>query len=129
MPTLIFNWRLRNINIRLNQVSFPSTGSLLVGKTAQESLILKQRVDQLSKAGFKAEFLSTTNLLEQEPALSLDKEGGAAFLPDDYQLDARQTVAYIEKVIKFYALTVNIHFYQHASNCCHASTDIVYMAN
>lgn len=72
---------------------------MLVGKTAQESVVLKQRVDQLSKAGLKAEFLSTTDLLLQEPALSLHKEGGAAFLPDDYQLDARQTVAYIEKVI------------------------------
>lgn len=87
------------INIFFNQVSFPSTGSLLVAKTAQESVLLKQRVDQLSKAGLKAEFLSTTDLLVQEPALALDKQGGAVFLPDDYQLDARQTVAYIEKVI------------------------------
>lgn len=72
---------------------------MLVGKTAQESVILKQRVDELSKAGLKAQFLSATELLVQEPALALEKEGGAAFLPDDYQLDARQTVAYIEKVI------------------------------
>lgn len=80
-------------------MSFRSTGSLLVGKTAEESVVLRQRVDQLSEAGFKAEFLSSTDLLVQEPALAIDKEGGAAFLPDDYQLDARQTVAYIEKVI------------------------------
>ncbi|KAL8088143.1 hypothetical protein AgCh_038062 [Apium graveolens] len=83
----------------LHLLGWKKTGSLLVGKTAEESVVLKQRVDQLSKAGFKAQILSSTDLLVQEPALELDREGGASCLLDDYQLDARQTVAYIEKVI------------------------------
>lgn len=99
MQFTLVNLVILYISICFTEVGFPSTGSLLVGKTAEESVLLKQRVDQLSKAGFKAEFLSSTDLMVQEPALSLDKQGGAAFLPDDYQLDARQTVAYIEKVI------------------------------
>lgn len=60
--------------------------------------MLKKRVKQLSEAGMNAEFLSSSDLSVVEPALMLGKEGGAAFLPDDYQLDARRTVAYIEKV-------------------------------
>lgn len=75
-----------------------STGSLLVGKTSDELVMLKKRVKQLSEAGMNAEFLSSSDLSVVEPALMLGKEGGAAFLPDDYQLDARRTVAYIEKV-------------------------------
>lgn len=59
---------------------------------------LKGKVEQLSKAGLKAELLSSTDLQEVEPALVVGEEGGAAFLPDDYQLDARRSVAYIEKV-------------------------------
>lgn len=73
------------------------TGSLLVGKTSQDMAELKGKVDQLSKAGLKAELLSSTDLLEVEPALVIGEEGCAAFLPDDYQLDARRSVAYIEK--------------------------------
>lgn len=72
---------------------------MLVGKTADESVMLKRRVEQLSEAGLKAEFLSSSDLLVQEPALMFEKEGGAVFLPEDYQLDARQTVAFIEKVL------------------------------
>lgn len=75
-----------------------STGSLLVGKTSDELVMLKKRVKQLSEAGMNAEFLSSSDLSVVEPALMVGKEGGAAFLPDDYQLDARRTVAYIEKV-------------------------------
>lgn len=75
-----------------------STGSLLVGKTSDELVMLKKRVKQLSEAGMNAEFLSSSDLSVVEPALMLGEEGGAAFLPDDYQLDARRTVAYIEKV-------------------------------
>lgn len=97
----------------LHVLGWKKTGSLLVGKTAEESVVLKQRVDQLSEAGFKAEFLSSTDLLVREPALALDKEGGAAFLPDDYQLDARQTVAYIDKVNRQYATAGRYREYYH----------------
>lgn len=71
----------------------------MVGKTSQEMETLKGKVDQLSKAGLRAELLSRTDLLEVEPALVIDEEGGAAFCPDDYQMDARRSVAYIEKVL------------------------------
>lgn len=65
---------------------------------------LKLKVDQLSKAGLKAELLSSGDLQEVEPALAIGEDGGAAFLPDDYQIDARHSVAYIEKVLKFHFL-------------------------
>ncbi|KAK1434737.1 hypothetical protein QVD17_00487 [Tagetes erecta] len=84
-------------------LGWKKTGSLLVGKTSQEMAALKGKVEQLSKAGLKAELLSGTNLQEVEPALVIGEEGGAAFLPDDYQLDARRSVAYIEKENRRYA--------------------------
>ncbi|XP_071697345.1 uncharacterized protein [Rutidosis leptorrhynchoides] len=84
-------------------LGWKKTGSLLVGKTSQELATLKEKVDQLSKAGLKAELLSSTDLQEVEPALVIGEEGGAAFLPDDYQLDARRSVAYIEKENRKYA--------------------------
>ncbi|KVI11553.1 uncharacterized protein LOC112506927 [Cynara cardunculus var. scolymus] len=80
------------------------TGSLLVGKTSQDMAALKGKVDQLSKAGLKAELLSSIDLMEVEPALVIGEEGCAAFLPDDYQLDARRSVAYIEKENRKYAI-------------------------
>ncbi|KAJ9548825.1 hypothetical protein OSB04_021368 [Centaurea solstitialis] len=80
------------------------TGSLLVGKTSQDMEALKGKVDRLSKAGLKAELLSSIDLLEVEPALVIGEEGGAAFLPDDYQLDARRSVAYIEKENRKYSI-------------------------
>lgn len=46
----------------------------------------------------KVEFLSSHDLLLKEPALMPGKESGAAFLPDDYQIDARHAVEFIEKV-------------------------------
>ncbi|XP_076950728.1 uncharacterized protein LOC143623766 isoform X2 [Bidens hawaiensis] len=79
------------------------TGSLLVGKTSEEITSLKLKVEQLSKAGLKAELLSSKDLQEVEPALVIGEEGGAAFLPDDYQIDARRSVAYIEKENRKYA--------------------------
>ncbi|XP_076951050.1 uncharacterized protein LOC143624219 isoform X1 [Bidens hawaiensis] len=79
------------------------TGSLLVGKTSDEIASLKLKVEQLSKAGLKAELLSSKDLQEVEPALVIGEEGGAAFLPDDYQIDARRSVAYIEKENRKYA--------------------------
>lgn len=64
--------------------------------------MLKRRVDQLSEAGLRVEFLSPHDLLLEEPGLMIGKEGGAAFLPDDCQIDARRAVAFIEKVLKFF---------------------------
>lgn len=84
-------------------LGWKKTGSLLVGKTSQEMETLKGKVDQLSNAGLRAELLSSTDLLEVEPALVIDEEGGAAFCPDDYQMDARRSVAYIEKENRKYA--------------------------
>ncbi|KAF5802781.1 putative FAD dependent oxidoreductase, FAD/NAD(P)-binding domain superfamily [Helianthus annuus] len=84
-------------------LGWKKTGSLLVGKTSQEMAALKEKVEQLSKAGLKAELLSSTELQDLEPALVIGEEGGAAFLPDDYQLDARRSVAYIEKENRKYA--------------------------
>ncbi|KAD5317708.1 hypothetical protein E3N88_17654 [Mikania micrantha] len=84
-------------------LGWKKTGSLLVGKTSQEMAALEGKVKQLSKAGLKAELLSSIDLKEVEPALVIGHEGGAAFLPDDYQLDARRSVAYIEKENRKYA--------------------------
>ncbi|CAN4081018.1 unnamed protein product [Withania somnifera] len=81
----------------LEVLGWKKTGSLLVSKTADESAMLKKRVEELSQEGLRAEFLSTNDLLSEEPELMLGKEGGAAFFPDDHQLDAHRTVAFIEK--------------------------------
>lgn len=75
-------------------------GSLLIGRTSEDSAMLKRRVDQLSEAGLRAEFLSHGDLLLKEPALMIGKEGGAAFLPDDCQIDAQRAVSFIEKVLR-----------------------------
>ncbi|CAM8980196.1 unnamed protein product [Rhodiola kirilowii] len=74
------------------------TGSLLVGQTPEEIDTLKSRVDKLSQAGLKAEYLSSNELQIKEPALAVGNGSGAAFLHDDCQLDAHLTVSYIEKV-------------------------------
>lgn len=74
------------------------TGSLLVGRTQEETYMLKKRVKQLNESGLRAEYLSASSLQSKEPALEIGKEGGAAFVPDDCQLDASQTVAFIEEV-------------------------------
>lgn len=97
----------------LDILGWKKTGSLLVGKTADESVMLKRRVEQLFEAGLKAEFLSSSDLLVQEPALMLEKEGGAVFLPEDYQLDARQTVAFIEKANRQFATEGRYREYYH----------------
>lgn len=60
--------------------------------------MLKERVEELSQEGLRAEFLSTNDLLSEEPELVLEQEGGAAFFPDDYQLDVHRTVAFIAEV-------------------------------
>lgn len=74
------------------------TGSLLIGRDPEELLMLQDRVKQLSEAGLRAEYLPGSDLLRKEPELMIGVHSGAAFLPDDCQLDALHTVAYIEKV-------------------------------
>ncbi|XP_042412111.1 glycine oxidase-like isoform X1 [Zingiber officinale] len=78
-------------------LGWKKTGSLLVGRTQEEMHMLKKRVKQLNESGLRAEYLSTSSLQLKEPALKIGKEGGAAFVPDDCQLDASQTVAFIEE--------------------------------
>ena len=77
----------------------PLIGSLLIGRTSEEIAMLEERAEVLSKAGLKAEYLSASSLLSKEPALETGGQCGAVFSPDDCQLDAFQTVAFIEKVL------------------------------
>jgi glycine/D-amino acid oxidase-like deaminating enzyme len=79
-------------------IVFKSTGSLLVGRTPEELDMLKRRVKKLSEAGLRAECLCSSDLLLEEPELMVGDDSGAAFLPDDFQLDAQCTAAFIEKV-------------------------------
>ncbi|XP_057964769.1 uncharacterized protein LOC131155565 isoform X2 [Malania oleifera] len=72
-------------------------GSMLVGRNLEESVMLERRVKQLCEAGLRAEFLSSSDLLLKEPALKVGIASGAAFLPDDCQLDALRTVAFLEQ--------------------------------
>ncbi|GAU29620.1 hypothetical protein TSUD_164700 [Trifolium subterraneum] len=79
------------------ELGWKKTGSLLVGRTRAESDMLQARAKQLSEAGLIAEYLSSSDLSKREPDLLVDNDTSAAFLPDDCQLDAHRTVAYIEK--------------------------------
>ncbi|XP_059445716.1 uncharacterized protein LOC132177408 isoform X2 [Corylus avellana] len=81
----------------LEVLGWKKTGSLLIGRTPGDSDLLKRRVQQLSEAGLQAEYLSGHDLLQEEPALMVGEDSSAAFLPDDCQLDAQRTVAFIEK--------------------------------
>ena len=85
-------------------VVFLFTGSLLIGRTLKESGMLKRRVNKLAEAGVRAEYLCSSEVLVKEPAVMVEKEGGAAFLPDDCQLDARRAVAFIRKVPSMFSL-------------------------
>ncbi|XVE72661.1 hypothetical protein DITRI_Ditri11bG0056300 [Diplodiscus trichospermus] len=87
----------------LQVLGWKKTGSLLVGRTPEDSVMLRKKVRQLSEAGLRAEYLSSNELLSKEPALLVGSDGGAAFVPDDCQLDARRTVSYIEKVNRSFA--------------------------
>ncbi|XP_015579717.1 glycine oxidase isoform X2 [Ricinus communis] len=87
----------------LEVLGWKMTGSLLVGRTPEESEVLKKRVQQLSEAGLRVEYLSSHDLHLQEPAIQVGESGGAAFLPDDCQLDAHRTVAFIEKANRYFA--------------------------
>lgn len=73
-------------------------GSLLIGTTEPQLDQLKHIVQQFSAAGIRAEYLSKNDLAIREPELGTNEHSGAAFLPDDCQLDAHRTVAFIEKV-------------------------------
>lgn len=61
--------------------------------------MLKRKVNQFSGAGLEAEYLSSVDLLSMEPALLIGDSCGAAFLPNDCQLDAYSTAAFIQKVL------------------------------
>ncbi|OVA11064.1 FAD dependent oxidoreductase [Macleaya cordata] len=87
----------------LDVLGWKRTGSLLIGRTQEEVAMLKGRVKLLSEAGLRAEYLSASDLLLKEPSLEIEKEGGAAFLPDDCQLDARRAAAFIEKENRHFA--------------------------
>ncbi|KAL5794488.1 hypothetical protein ACOSP7_003082 [Xanthoceras sorbifolium] len=87
----------------LEVLGWKKTGSMLIGRTPEELVTLKERVKQLSEAGLRAEYLSSNDLLLEEPALVVGEDSGAAFLPDDCQLDAMRTVAYIKKVNRHFA--------------------------
>ncbi|KAF6162275.1 hypothetical protein GIB67_008404 [Kingdonia uniflora] len=88
----------------LDVLGWKRTGSLLIGRTSEELAILKDRVKLLSEAGLRAEYLSGSALLSKEPALEVgEEEIGAAFLPDDCQLDALRTVTFIEKANRHFA--------------------------
>ncbi|KAL7113672.1 hypothetical protein ACP275_04G075000 [Erythranthe tilingii] len=87
----------------LSALGWKKTGSLLVGRTADDCSVLRKKVEQLVDAGLGAEFLSSDDLLAEEPALKLGEECGAAFMPDDCQLDARRAVAFIEKANRYFA--------------------------
>ncbi|XP_021310660.1 uncharacterized protein LOC8058997 isoform X2 [Sorghum bicolor] len=79
------------------------TGSLLVGRTSEELDTLEERTKVLSQAGIHVEFLSASSLHALEPALSVGKDGGAMFLPQDCQIDAFQAVSLIEKTNNSYS--------------------------
>ncbi|KAK7293223.1 hypothetical protein RJT34_16086 [Clitoria ternatea] len=85
------------------ELGWQKSGSLLIVRTQAESDMLKGRVKQLSEAGLKAEYLCSSDLLKEEPDLLVEKDSAAAFLPDDCQLDAQRTVAYIEKANRNFA--------------------------
>uniref|UniRef100_A0A2P2NIP4 FAD-dependent oxidoreductase domain-containing protein 1 n=1 Tax=Rhizophora mucronata TaxID=61149 RepID=A0A2P2NIP4_RHIMU len=84
-------------------LGWKKNGSLLVGRTHEESEMLKRRVKLLCEAGLRAEYLSSGDLQSEEPELWVGEEGGAAFVPDDCQLDAMRSVAIIEKANRQYA--------------------------
>ena len=70
----------------------------MIGKTSSELAMLELRVNLFNRAGLRAEYLSSSSLHSKEPALEVGEESGAAFFPEDCQLDAFQAVAFIEKV-------------------------------
>eukprot|EP00252_Welwitschia_mirabilis_P006720 TRINITY_DN1761_c0_g1_i1.p1 TRINITY_DN1761_c0_g1~~TRINITY_DN1761_c0_g1_i1.p1 ORF type:complete len:460 (-),score=91.95 TRINITY_DN1761_c0_g1_i1:229-1608(-) len=78
-------------------LGWKKTGSLLVGKTPDECYVLQRRADQLQSAGVRAQFYSGSSLHELEPSLEVGENGGAIFVPDDSQIDARLATSFIQK--------------------------------
>lgn len=72
---------------------------MLIGTSSDELDSLKRRVTLLQDAGLRAEYLSGGDLLLEEPDLLVDKDGGAAFVPGDCQLDAQRASAFFQKVV------------------------------
>ncbi|KAF3336438.1 Hydrogen cyanide synthase subunit HcnC [Carex littledalei] len=85
-------------------LGWKKTGSLLIGRSREEQAMLQERVKVLSEAGLRAQYLPSNLLHLEEPELEVGTEGGAAFVPDDCQLDAYKTVSFIEKVNSTYCL-------------------------
>ncbi|CAA7396443.1 unnamed protein product [Spirodela intermedia] len=81
----------------LRVLGWMKTGSLLIGRTSGELSMLQKRVKMLNEAGLKAEYLSASALASREPSLDIGPQTGAAFLPDDCQLDALRAVSFIEQ--------------------------------
>eukprot|EP00850_Spirogloea_muscicola_P009704 SM000055S18238 [mRNA] locus=s55:259926:263061:+ [translate_table: standard] len=77
------------------------TGSLLLGRTAEEASALQERVRRMTEEGVKAAFLDSHELKKAEPAVDCG-EGGAALFPADSQLDAASAVAVLrERCLSF----------------------------
>ncbi|XP_031474793.1 uncharacterized protein LOC116246993 [Nymphaea colorata] len=79
------------------ELGWKKTGSLLIGRTPEESEMLASRVKLLSEADLRAEFLSAGSLAAEEPSLQVGRDWSAAFVPDDCQIDAQLAVDFIEK--------------------------------
>ena len=90
---------------------------MVIGTTEAELTQLNKQVQQLCAAGLRAEYLSGDDLALCEPELGVGRESGAAFLPDDCQLDAHRTVAFIEKVV-LVTLTVWLILMRVVGFCC-----------
>ncbi|XP_074316695.1 uncharacterized protein LOC141652968 [Silene latifolia] len=86
----------------LDALGWKRSGSLLIGRTKEESCLLKERVQKLHAAGLRAEYLSSNDLLVEEPELEVSPETCAAFLPDDGQIDVHNTVSFLEKGNKLF---------------------------
>ncbi|KAK6940435.1 FAD dependent oxidoreductase [Dillenia turbinata] len=129
-------WEMLAESIRQDGMSpsqvlgWKKTGSLLIGRNFEDSDMLKMRVKQLSAAGVRSEYLSGSNLLIKEPALMDNIEGGAAYFPDDCQLDAQRTVAFIEKrfCIKRSASTGMVEAVQTSKSILYSTRAIVVAA-
>ncbi|KAL5719925.1 hypothetical protein ACHQM5_012649 [Ranunculus cassubicifolius] len=81
----------------LEELGWKKTGSLLIGKTAEEKEMLRERVEKYGNGGVRVEFLSRNELSAKEPLVDVGEEGSAAFLPDDCQIDAARAVEFIQK--------------------------------
>ncbi|KAL5719946.1 hypothetical protein ACHQM5_012665 [Ranunculus cassubicifolius] len=81
----------------LEELGWKKTGSLLIGRTAEEKEMLRERVEKYANGGVRVEFLSRNELSAKETLVDVGEEGSAAFLPDDCQIDAARAVEFIQK--------------------------------